>query len=261
MQLAAPKPAAPKPAPEPEELAQSEELTQALRAFAPLSPTPVALKAAPVAAAEGQEVARETPVFDAPELPSIAPAQLPEPDVQAPPVAEPAHESALAAFIEPPPAPVETPDETTIGSLSLPPVLESPEPDELQHASPASGASTPQPSAAGGEEAAPSVPTATGWSQEAPDDAVEPRFAAFLAPSKATPPAQAVKPAPTVLGLLDLADASIATDEGRPPAPVATAPLAARGYGGLVADSRKPGTPPPPFADGPGRDGRSALSS
>ncbi|MBI6656467.1 diguanylate cyclase [Pseudomonas carnis] len=131
-QLAAPKPAAPKPAPEPEEPAQSEELTQALRAFAPLSPTPVALKAAPVAAAEGQEVARETPVFDAPELPSIAPAQLPEPDVQAPPVAEPAHESALAAFIEPPPAPVETPDETTIGSLSLPPVLESPEPDELQ---------------------------------------------------------------------------------------------------------------------------------
>lgn len=132
MQLAAPKPAAPKPAPEPEEPAQSEELTQALRAFEPLSPTPVALKAAPVAAAEGQEVARETPVFDAPELPSIAPAQLPEPDVQAPPVAEPAHESALAAFIEPPPAPVETPDETTIGSLSLPPVLESPEPDELQ---------------------------------------------------------------------------------------------------------------------------------
>ena len=52
--------------------------------------------------------------------------------MQAPPVAEPAHESALAAFIEPPPAPVETPDETTIGSLSLPPVLESPEPDELQ---------------------------------------------------------------------------------------------------------------------------------
>ncbi|MCF5689823.1 diguanylate cyclase [Pseudomonas sp. PA-1-2A] len=132
MQLAAPKPAAPKPAPEPEEPAQSEELTQALRAFAPLSPTPVALKAAPVAAAEGQEVASETPVFDAPELLSIAPAQLPEPDVQAPPVAEPAHESALAAFIEPPPAPVETPDETTIGSLSLPPVLESPEPDELQ---------------------------------------------------------------------------------------------------------------------------------
>ena len=131
-QLAPPKPAAPTPAPEPEEPAQSEELTQALRAFAPLSPTPVALKPAPVAAAEGQEVASETPVFDAPELPSIAPAQLPEPDVQAPPVAEPAHESALAAFIEPPPAPVETPDETTIGSLSLPPVLESPEPDELQ---------------------------------------------------------------------------------------------------------------------------------
>ncbi|WP_073526424.1 diguanylate cyclase [Pseudomonas fluorescens] len=132
-QLAPPKPVAPTPAPEPEEPAQSEELTQALRAFAPLSPTPVALKPAPVAAAEGPEVASETPVFDAPELPSIAvPEQLSEPDVQAPPVAEPAHESALAAFIEPPPAPVETPDETTIGSLSLPPVLESPEPDELQ---------------------------------------------------------------------------------------------------------------------------------
>jgi len=132
-QLAPPKPAAPTPAPEPEEPAQSEELTQALRAFAPLSPTPVALKPAPVAAAGGQEVASDTPLFDAPELPSIAaPAQLSEPDLQAPPVAEPAQESALAAFIEPPPVPVETPDETTIGSLSLPPVLESPEPDELQ---------------------------------------------------------------------------------------------------------------------------------
>ena len=132
-QLAPPKPAAPTPAPEPEEPAQSEELTQALRAFAPLSPTPVALKPAPVAAAGGQEVASDTPLFDAPELPSIAaPAQLSEPDVQVPPVAEPAQESALAAFIEPPPVPVETPDETTIGSLSLPPVLEGPEPDELQ---------------------------------------------------------------------------------------------------------------------------------
>ena len=132
-QLAPPKPAAPTPAPEPEEPAQSEELTQALRAFAPLSPTPVALKPAPVAAAGGQEVASDTPLFDAPELPSIAaPAQLSEPDVQAPPVAEPAQESALAAFIEPPPVPVETPDETTIGSLSLPPVLEGPEHDELQ---------------------------------------------------------------------------------------------------------------------------------
>lgn len=127
-QSAPPKPAAPKPAPEPEEPGQSEELTQALRAFAPLPP----LKPVPVAAAEVQEVASETPVFDAPELPSIASAQLPEPDVQAPPVAEPVHESALAAFIEPPPVPVETPDETRIGSLSLPPVLESPEPDELQ---------------------------------------------------------------------------------------------------------------------------------
>ncbi|MBJ2233215.1 diguanylate cyclase [Pseudomonas fluorescens] len=132
-QLAPPKPAAPTPAPEPEEPAQSEELTQALRAFAPLSPTPGALKPAPVAAAGGQEVASDTPLFDAPELPSIAaPAQLSEPDVQAPPVAEPAQESALAAFIEPPPVPVETSDETTIGSLSLPPVLEGPEPDELQ---------------------------------------------------------------------------------------------------------------------------------
>lgn len=139
-----------------------------------------------------------------------------------------------------------------------PPANSEAAPDEPPHAS---AASKPQPPVTAEEEAAPSVEHAAGQSREPPDDAVEPRFAAFLAPSKPTPSTPPTKPAPTVLGLLDLGDASIATDEGRPPAPVATAPLAARGYGGLVADSRKPGTPPPPFADGPMAGQRPSISA
>lgn len=134
-------------------------------------------------------------------------------------------------------------------------------PDEPRRASPAPGAPKPQPPAAADEEAAPPVSPAAGQSRDPPDDAVEPRFAAFLAPSKSTPPAQPTKPAPAVLGLLDLAEASAPADEGRPPAPKGAAPLAARGYGGPVADSRKPGAPPPPFADGPMAGQRPSVSA
>ena len=123
----APHPAAPKAAIEPQEPEQSQELTQALRAFAPPAPEP--------AAAQTESVA-ETFVYEDP-----APAVLPEVPVVRiePPLAdseaqEPAPESALAAYIEAPAVPVEAPDETVIGSLSLPPVLEveEPDPDELQ---------------------------------------------------------------------------------------------------------------------------------
>ncbi|KPG77612.1 GGDEF domain-containing protein [Pseudomonas libanensis] len=128
------KPVVPKPVPEPQEPAQSEELTQALRAFAPAPQTPVAFKPAAVAQAKVEEATSDTFVFEASAQgqPTVAPAPVIEPDVQEPPSAEPAHESALAAFIEAPQVQVDIPDETTIGSLSLPPVLESPEPDDLQ---------------------------------------------------------------------------------------------------------------------------------
>ncbi|KRP72765.1 MULTISPECIES: GGDEF domain-containing protein [Pseudomonas] len=127
-QSAPSKPAAPPPAPEPQEPAQSEELTQALRAFAPQPQTPLAPTSEPVVQAP-LEAARDTFVFEAPPPvePIASPAQTPEP-----PIEEPAPESALAAFIEAPPVQVEAPDQTSIGSLSLPPVLETPEPDELQ---------------------------------------------------------------------------------------------------------------------------------
>jgi diguanylate cyclase len=134
--VAPPKPAAPKPVPEPQEPAQSQELTQALRAFAPATQTPVSMKPEPAAPAKVEEVAGDTFVFEAPapvsEQPAVTSAPVSEPEVQEQPFAEPAHESALAAFIEVPQAQVDIPDQTTIGSLSLPPVLESPEPDELQ---------------------------------------------------------------------------------------------------------------------------------
>lgn len=137
-ELAAPKPVAPKPAPEPQEPAQSEELTKALRAFAPLpqAPTPQPERVAPAAPVKVAEAAGETFVFEAPASveAAVLSVEAPEPETPAPPTEEAAPESALAAFIEEPHAAVDTPEQTTIGSLSLPPVLESPEPDpdELQ---------------------------------------------------------------------------------------------------------------------------------
>ena len=143
-------PAAPKPAAEPQEPEQSQELTQALRAFAPQAQEPVAAQPEPAVPARPAEAAGETFVYEAPvqaapvEV-SVAPV---EPKVPEPQVEEPAAESALAAFIETPPVQVEAPDETVIGSLSLPPVLETEEsdPDELQSDGPYSLPDSPEPS-------------------------------------------------------------------------------------------------------------------
>ncbi|WP_395609810.1 GGDEF domain-containing protein [Pseudomonas sp. B22129] len=130
----APKTVAPKP--EPQVPAQSEELTQALRAFAPLQQPPAATQPEPVAPANGVEVASETFVFEAPApvAASAQPVEALEPEKREPEPEELAPESALAAFIETPQIQVDTPDETAIGSLSLPPVLEAVEadPDVLQ---------------------------------------------------------------------------------------------------------------------------------
>ncbi|WP_028618654.1 diguanylate cyclase [Pseudomonas canadensis] len=130
----APQPAVAKPADaEPQPPEQSEELTQALRAFAPQPQETLAPVSEPVAPAKLAEPSSETFVYEAP--PQAAPIETPvarvEPEAQ---VEEPAPESALAAFIEMPEVQVEAPDETVIGSLSLPPVLEveEPDPDELQ---------------------------------------------------------------------------------------------------------------------------------
>ena len=123
----APQPTAPTAAVEPQEPEQSEELTQALRAFAPPAPEPAIVQAEPVA---------ETFVYEDP-APAVSPevtvARI-EPTLADPDTQESAPESALAAYIEAPAAPIEAPDETVIGSLSLPPVLEveEPDPDELQ---------------------------------------------------------------------------------------------------------------------------------
>jgi len=153
----APPPSAPPPVatqvaaePAPQAPAQSEELAQALRAFAPLPAAPepqpqlvpaapavsvAPVKAVPVAEVAGAaKVASETFVFEAPAqaTPVAQPIEAAETDVSEPAIQEPAPESALAAFIEAPDVLVDAPDETTIGSLSLPPVLESADPDELQ---------------------------------------------------------------------------------------------------------------------------------
>ncbi|MCX4062865.1 GGDEF domain-containing protein [Pseudomonas sp. S1Bt30] len=131
---AAAPPAVPQVPVEPQESEQSEELTQALRAFAPQA---AAAEPAADTPAEPAHVTGETFIYEAPvQANAVAqppdavatPAQLPESPTQAPP-----SESALAAFIDEHDAP-EAPQETAIGSLSLPPVLsvESLDPDELQ---------------------------------------------------------------------------------------------------------------------------------
>ncbi|WP_460132457.1 GGDEF domain-containing protein [Pseudomonas sp. S1_E04] len=140
-----PQAVVPKPTAEPQEAEPSEALTQALRAFAP-QPQPEPLPAIivqpePAAApAKVVEAASETFVYEAPSqrvaaAEAIDTAVAPvEPEVPEPQAEEPAPESALAAFIEAPQAQGAVPDETVIGSLSLPPVLETEEPgaEELQ---------------------------------------------------------------------------------------------------------------------------------
>ncbi|WP_300632126.1 diguanylate cyclase [Pseudomonas sp.] len=127
----APKSATPSPAaPESPEPAQFEELTQALRAFAPSSQTTAASAPEP---ATPVEEAPSSATFElqgpAQTFPAPTPDETPEPTAPEAPVEEAAAESALAAFIEAPQDPVDTPEETLIGSLSLPPVLDTVESD------------------------------------------------------------------------------------------------------------------------------------
>jgi len=149
-----PAPVAAKPVAEPQAPEQSEELAQALRAFAPQPQEPVAAQPEPAAPAKAVDASSEKFVYEAPAQSGalaapvdVSPAPVvpgkPEPQVE-----ETSTESALAAFIEPPQAVVEAPQETVIGSLSLPPVLEAeePDPDELQSDGPYSLPDSPEPS-------------------------------------------------------------------------------------------------------------------
>ena len=131
-----PPPPASRPAPEPvaETPAQPDELAQALRAFAPLPQGSASPQPEPVAPAKAVEIVTPSVAVEAVSrtAPIARPVEVAEPE--APPVEaqEPASESALAAFIETPPVEVDAPPQTVIGSLSLPPVQEVPDPDELQ---------------------------------------------------------------------------------------------------------------------------------
>ena len=131
------------------------------------------------------------------------------------------------------------------------------EPELAEH--PARSA-TPRPPSPEPEEATPMARPSAAQPRASEEDDVEPRFAAFLAPSKPMPSAPAAKPVSTVLGLLDLAEASPDLDDGRSPAPLVAGPVAARGYGGVLADPARPRTPPPPFADGPMAGQRPTVS-
>ncbi|OPA83130.1 hypothetical protein BFW86_29395 [Pseudomonas fluorescens] len=150
----APHPVAPKPVAVPPEPEQSEELTQALRAFGPQAEASVAPQPEPTAPVKIAEVASETFVYEPPVQTAVAVEPVKEAVVAVgvkapePQIEEPTAESALAAFIETAEVSVETPDETAIGSLSLPPVLETEErdPDELQSDGTYSLPDSPEPS-------------------------------------------------------------------------------------------------------------------
>ena len=146
----APQPVVAQPVAEPsqpEQPEQSEELTQALRAFAPQPQASVAPAPESVTPAKKVDPSSETFVYEA--APQAEPVEAPvariEPALRA---AEPVPQSALAAFIESPDIQVETPAQTAIGSLSLPPVLEpeAPDPDELPSEGPYSLPDSPEPS-------------------------------------------------------------------------------------------------------------------
>ncbi|NWB58752.1 GGDEF domain-containing protein [Pseudomonas sp. F1002] len=162
---ASPAPAAPKPRPvdEVEAPAQSAELAQALRAFAPQPkvPAPIESPPEPVSPVEAADAVSEAvPVVPTVAVtPSVveAPATIIEtPEPEQPIEAEVELESALAAMVEVPEVQAREPERTEIGSLSLPPVLadepqESPEqaelnPDELQADQAYALPDTPEPS-------------------------------------------------------------------------------------------------------------------
>ncbi len=149
-----PAPVAAKPVAEPQAPEQSEELAQALRAFAPQPQEPVAAQPEPAAPVRAADAASEKFMYEAPAQSGavaapvdVSPAPV-EPRQPEPQVEDPSPESALAAFIETAQVDVEAPQETLIGSLSLPPVLETdePDPDELQSDSLYSLPDSPEPS-------------------------------------------------------------------------------------------------------------------
>jgi diguanylate cyclase len=162
---ASPAPAAPKPRPvdEVEAPAQSAELAQALRAFAPQPkvPAPIESPPEPVSPVEATDAVSEA----VPVVPAVAvtapvveaPATIIEtPEPEQPIEAEVELESALAAMVEVPEVQARELERTEIGSLSLPPVLadepqESSEqaelnPDELQADQAYALPDTPEPS-------------------------------------------------------------------------------------------------------------------
>ena len=146
----APLPAAAKPVAEPQAPEQAEELAQALRAFAAPPPQESIAPAPthePAALTKAAEVPSETFVYEA--APQTAPVEVRVAAVQPQPqVDQPAHVSALAAFVEAPQVEVDAPEQTVIGSLSLPPVLEAEESDtdELQSDGSYSLPESPEPS-------------------------------------------------------------------------------------------------------------------
>ncbi|MEB0107007.1 GGDEF domain-containing protein [Pseudomonas sp. MH9.3] len=114
------KPVAPEPVTEEQAAAPAEPPPQVLPTPAPLPQSLTAAPAVEVAAQPRVEAALA-------EIAVAEPAADPEPEPEA---EEPPNQSALAAFIETPEVLVDTPEETSIGSLSLPPVLEDEEADE-----------------------------------------------------------------------------------------------------------------------------------
>ncbi|HJV41238.1 flagellar hook-length control protein FliK [Caulobacter sp.] len=123
-------------------------------------------------------------------------------------------------------------------------------PEAQSGGAPLADAESPQTAAPRRDDSAALAPPAKETVSPPLDDAVEPRFAAFLAsPKPVRPPT--TKPEAPALGLLGMIEATPdAEDLARSP-PSTTMPLAAKGYGPVSAEQARSKTPPPPFAGGP----------
>ena len=190
-------------------------------------------------------LARAAPLTVDDKAPAATPIEASETSEEAPQT--PAGSASAPRAVPGPGQPAPAPSPASANSPTAEPIPEDVEVERHAAAPPPSADNV----AAAPEQDAPStVKMPTPPPAPRRDEAIEPRFASFLAPAK-TPvsPAQAERaalPAVVQLGLIEEETLPIPETLAPPDAK----PLVARGYGAAQAEAR-PKIPPPPYAGGP----------